>query len=38
MPNDEFELWDLRIEVTGNPQDMVCVIRKCVLISSFFNR
>ena len=24
MANDEFELWDLRIEVTGNPQEMVC--------------
>jgi uncharacterized repeat protein (TIGR04076 family) len=24
MPNDEFELWDLRVEVTGKPQDMVC--------------
>jgi uncharacterized repeat protein (TIGR04076 family) len=24
MPNDEFELWDLRVEVTGNAQDMVC--------------
>ena len=24
MDNDEFELWDLRIEVTGNQEDMVC--------------
>jgi uncharacterized repeat protein (TIGR04076 family) len=24
MPNDEFELWDLRIEVIGNQQEMVC--------------
>lgn len=22
--NDEFELWDLRIEVTGDPDSMVC--------------
>jgi uncharacterized repeat protein (TIGR04076 family) len=22
--NDEFELWDLRVEVTGDPQSMVC--------------
>lgn len=24
MPNDEFELWDLRVETIGDPQDMVC--------------
>ena len=24
MPNDEFELWDLRVEVTGDPENMVC--------------
>lgn len=24
MPNDEFELWDLRVEVTGDPAGMVC--------------
>jgi uncharacterized repeat protein (TIGR04076 family) len=22
--NDEFELWDLRVEVTGDPESMVC--------------
>ena len=22
--NDEFELWDLRVEVTGDPDSMVC--------------
>ena len=22
--NDEFELWDLRVEVTGDPERMVC--------------
>ena len=24
LPNDEFELWDLRVEVMGEPQEMVC--------------
>jgi len=24
VDNDEFELWDLRVEVTGNQDDMVC--------------
>jgi len=24
VDNDEFELWDLRVEVTGNQEDMVC--------------
>jgi len=24
LENDEFELWDLRVEVTGKQQDMVC--------------